>query len=83
DVEARIENGPIQATNVKKGLTLSSGTGGITVESEVGGPWMLNSSRGMVSLRIPAGSHIEFAGESNRGLVKGPTKSDSTAEGSK
>lgn len=83
DVEAQIENGPIQALNLKKGVTMTSGTGGITVESPVGGQWILNSARGMVSIRVPDNANIEFIGESNRGVVKGPTKSDSSANGAK
>ncbi|WP_018132637.1 DUF4097 family beta strand repeat-containing protein [Effusibacillus pohliae] len=83
DVDARVENGPIQASHLKKAVTLNSGTGGITVESEVGGAWMLSSARGMVSIRVPEQSNLEFVGESSRGLVKGPTKSDSSPNGSK
>lgn len=83
NVNAHAEKGLIQATSVKKELTLTSGTGGITVESEVGGSWILNSTRGMVSIRVPSNSNIEFIGESSRGLVKGPTKSDSSPSGSK
>ncbi|MFC4769244.1 hypothetical protein [Effusibacillus consociatus] len=83
DVDARIENGPIQATHLKKAVTLTSGTGGITLESEVGGAWMLNSARGMVSIRVPEQADIDFVGESSRGLVKGPTKTSPSTSGSK
>jgi hypothetical protein len=83
NVNAQTKKGLIQASHMKKEVTLASGTGGITVESEVGGSWILNSTRGMVSIRIPDRSDIEFIGESSRGLVKGPTKSDSAPTGSR
>lgn len=83
NVNAQTKKGLIQASHMKKEVTLTSGTGGITVESEVGGSWILNSTRGMVSIRVPDNSDLEFVGESSRGLVKGPTKSDSSPNGSR
>lgn len=83
EVNAQTQKGLIQASNMKKAVNLTSGAGGITVESEVQGSWILNSTRGMVSLRVPANSNLEFIGESAKGLVKGPTKSDSTPNGSR
>jgi hypothetical protein len=81
DATVKTQIGDIQANGMKGGLQFTAENGNINIESEVRNNWNVSASRGMISLKIPKDSNIQFVGETNRGIVKGPTKSSADANG--
>lgn len=55
------------------------GLGDMRVRGDVLAPWTLSVNNGKTTLEMPKSSSIKFLGESNRGVIKGPTKSSKNA----
>jgi hypothetical protein len=79
DASVKTQIGDIQANGMKGALQLFAGNGNINIESEVRNNWNVTATRGMISLKIPKDSNIQFSGDTNRGIVKGPTKTNADA----
>ncbi|ARU59850.1 hypothetical protein CBW65_01360 [Tumebacillus avium] len=63
--------GPLEAT--------ITGIGDVTVHGDVLAPWTIGANNGKTTLEMPETSSIKFLGETNKGVIKGPTKSSKNA----
>jgi DUF4097 and DUF4098 domain-containing protein YvlB len=80
DIAAVADSAVFNVRNPEAKLeTTLRGIGDITVRGEVLAPWTINTENGKTTLEIPKESSIKFLGETNKGVVKGPTKSSKNA----
>ncbi|TCP53894.1 hypothetical protein EV586_105240 [Tumebacillus sp. BK434] len=63
--------GPLEAT--------ITGLGDVTVHGEVLAPWTIGANNGKTTLEMPKTASVKFLGETNKGVIKGPTKSSKNA----
>jgi hypothetical protein len=74
DATLNSNSGVVTVKNPQKSLTASVMNGDIQVGGKVLGPWTMTTTNGKVKLEIPKDSAIKFLGETNVGVIRGPTK---------
>ncbi|MBL0386100.1 DUF4097 family beta strand repeat protein [Tumebacillus sp. ITR2] len=75
DVLLHSTNGLVTGNDLEGALnaTLQDGEFRLT-GGHVEGPWSISSTNTKVSLNLPKDSNLKFLGETNKGVIKGPTK---------
>jgi DUF4097 and DUF4098 domain-containing protein YvlB len=79
NVAVSSKSGLLKVKDPQAGLESDVKNGDIEVGGKVQGPWMLRTTNGKVSLQITKDSNIRFLGETNKGVIKGPTKESPSA----
>lgn len=74
DIEATSMTGVVTVINPQQALTAGVTNGDVTVDGSVRAQWTLTTTNGKARLIMPKDSDIKFLGETNVGVIKGPTK---------
>jgi len=74
DIEITSMTGVVNVINPQGALTAGVTNGDVTVDGAVRAQWTLTTTNGKARLLLPKDSDIKFLGETNVGVIKGPTK---------
>ncbi|KEO84540.1 hypothetical protein EL26_03205 [Tumebacillus flagellatus] len=75
DVVLHSRNGLLTVTDLEAAVTATVTDGEFRFAAGlVTGPWMITTTNTKVSLNLPKDSSLKFLGETNKGVIKGPTK---------
>lgn len=73
-INANTVTGVMYVIDPQGALTASVTNGDVTVDGGVRAQWTLTTTNGKARLLLPKDSNIKFLGETNVGVIKGPTK---------